>query len=157
MFSCKDPFLAVLKKYGYCVVRLPRTDLPPLYLLGGRGSELDRVGELTTVLTGTNPPPIRKDVASATISGERTSDLNLTLGMSLLGNVIAAMGGSRVGLETQYKAADTVSFEFVDVLEDSIEVAVLDQYLTRRPPFTRSRDRWPGCSVGARCTSSPRW
>jgi hypothetical protein len=133
MFGCKDPFLSVLKKFGYCVVRLPRTELPPLYLLGGRGSELDRIGALTTVLTGGNPPPVHKDVASVTITGEqsRTSDLDLKLGVSLLGNVIAAMGGSRVGLEAQYQAADTVSFEFVDVLEDSVEVALLDQYLGR--------------------------
>lgn len=141
MFGCTDPFLAVLKKFGYNVVRLPRTDLPPLALLGGRGSELDRVGELTTVLTGTDAPPVRKDVASLSISGEqsRTSDLNLKLGMSLLGNVIAAMGGSRLGLETQYQAADAVSFEFVDVLEDSVEVARLDQFLTRATVHPDSR------------------
>lgn len=141
MFGCKDPFLAVLKKFGYNVVRLPRTDLPPLALLGGRGSELDRIGELTTVLTGADAPPVRKDVASLSISGEqsRTSDLNLKLGMSLLGNVIAAMGGSRLGLETQYQAADAVSFEFVDVLEDSVEVAKLDQFLTRATVHPDSR------------------
>jgi hypothetical protein len=33
-FSCKDPSLTYLNRYGYNVVTLPRTGLEPLLVLG---------------------------------------------------------------------------------------------------------------------------
>jgi hypothetical protein len=39
------------------------------------------------------------------------------------------MGGSSLGLDGKYQSAKTVAFEFIDVLENSIQIAQLDQFL----------------------------
>lgn len=131
--NCRDPYLDALRSLGYNVVRLPRAEVAPLQLLARAGGTLDRIGELTTVILpgGTvPPPPIAKDVPVASLAGTRSGDLSLGVGLSLLGTVIGAMGGSRLGLDLAYKKARSVSFEFENVLEDSAAVATLDQYLT---------------------------
>ena len=40
------------------------------------------------------------------------------------------MGGSKLGLDVTYKNAKTAAFEFADVLEDRVDLADVDQYLT---------------------------
>jgi hypothetical protein len=129
---CNDPILTMLKSAGYSVVRLPKADIRPLQLLSRTGKDLDRLGELSTLLVAGSKvalPPIRADVATAVVAGQRTSDLSAGVGLSILGNFLGAMGGSTLGLEANYKQAKTLSFEFQDVLADSVEVAALDQYL----------------------------
>jgi hypothetical protein len=39
------------------------------------------------------------------------------------------MGGSKLGLDLKYQNAKSVAFEFADVFEDRVEIALLDQYL----------------------------
>jgi hypothetical protein len=127
-----DPLLTYLKSLGYSVVRLPRTDLRPLQLLVRAETRLTRLGELQTVLPpgGRAPlPSISENVAAANVSGERTRELSLGVGLSILGNVIGAMGGSPVGLDAGYKQARTASFQFTDVLEDRVDLLAVDQYL----------------------------
>jgi hypothetical protein len=129
---CSDPFLNSLKSLGYSVVRLPKADIRPLQVLVKRGKDLDRLGEISTLLVqgATAPlPQLMENRQASNISGQRTGDLSFGVGLSILGNVVAAMGGSNLGLNAQYKEAKTVVFEFRDVLEDSIEVLKLDQYL----------------------------
>lgn len=128
-----DPLLTYLKSFGYSVVRLPRTDLRPLQLLVREDTRLTRLGDLTAVLLPGERAPIptiTDNVTAADISGERTRDLSLGVGLSILGGVIGAMGGSTVGLDAGYKQAKTAVFEFHDVLKDSAELAAIDQYLT---------------------------
>lgn len=127
-----DPLLTYLKSFGYSVVRLPRTDLRPLQLLVRADTRLTRLGDLSAVLQpgGRAPlPAISENVAAASISGERTRDLSLGVGLSILGSVIAAMGGSHVGLEAGYKQAKSTAFQFTDVLEDRADLLAIDQYL----------------------------
>src|SRR5262249_34318716 len=119
--GCTDPLLKLLKQYGYNIVRLPRAEIGPLQVLSRHGSDLDRFGVLTTILEpGREPPPIRRDAVAANVAGEqaRTGGLGAAVGLPLLGNVIAAMGGSKLGLEAKYVGARTFSFEFVEVRED---------------------------------------
>ncbi len=130
--SCSDPYLKELRSKGYNVVRLPKADIRPLQLLAKRGDALDRIGELVTVLPPGGPvplPPVKLDGPVASLSGQRSGDLSLGIGLSVLGTVIGAMGGSKLGLDLKYKNAKSVTFEFQDVLEDRIEIAALDQYL----------------------------
>ena len=130
--SCSDPYLKELRSKGYNVVRLPKADIRPLQLLAKRGDALDRIGELATVLPPGGPvplPPVKLDGQVASLSGQRSGDLSLGIGLSILGTVIGAMGGSKLGLDLTYKNAKSVTFEFQDVLEDRIEIAALDQYL----------------------------
>src|SRR5438132_14374872 len=103
---CSDPFLTYLKSFGYCVIRLPKVDIKPLQILTKRGSDLERLGELETLLvSGSNipAPPTKENVRAANISGQRTSDLSIGVGLSILGSVIGAMGGSKLGLDVKYQ------------------------------------------------------
>ena len=130
--SCSDPYLNTLRRQGYNVVRLPKADIRPLQLLAKRGDALDRIGELVTVLPAGGPvplPPVTADTPAASLSGQQSGDLSLGIGLSILGTVIGAMGGSKLGLDLKYQNAKSVTFEFVDVLENRIEIAALDQYL----------------------------
>ena len=128
-----DPFLVHLKSFGYSVIRLPRTDVEPLQVLAKEDTRLTRLGHLATILipgAQIGVPRIKANVPAANVSGERTHDLSIGVGLSILGSVIAAMGGSKLGLDVTYKNAKTAAFEFVDVLEDRVDLADVDQYLT---------------------------
>jgi hypothetical protein len=128
-----DPFLTYLKAFGYSVVRLPRADIRPLQILVKQDARLTRLGDLATVLRPgpqVGLPHVKENTPAANISGERTRELSIGVGLSLLGSVITAMGGSKIGLDVTYKNARTASFEFASVLEDRVELTELDQYLT---------------------------
>lgn len=139
---CTDPFIQTLKDAGYLIIRLPRADVQPMQIFVREGKELESLGELTTVLVappGAEPPPIKKDVPAGNISGRRTGELSFGIGLSVLGTVVAAMGGSKLGLDAKYSNAKSVEFEFTDVFSDSIEVARLDQYLATSDVNPHSR------------------
>jgi hypothetical protein len=128
-----DPFLTHLKSFGYSVVRLPRTDIRPLQILTREDTRLTRLGDLATVLMPGERvplPALKENIAAASISGERTRDLSIGVGLTILGSVIGAMGGSKLGLDVGYKSAKTATFEFADVLEDRVDLAAIDQYLS---------------------------
>jgi hypothetical protein len=130
--KCNEPFLNYLKQFGYCVVRLPKADVRPLQIYSKKGNTLDRLGHLTTLFqTGNNIPlpQVIENTLAADISGRRTSDLNIGLGISILEGVLSSMGGQSFDLQMRYKRAETLTFLFHDVLEDKIELAELDQYL----------------------------
>jgi hypothetical protein len=129
---CKEPFLNYLNQFGYCVVRLPKADVRPLQIYSKKGNTLDRLGNLTTLFqTGSNIPlpQVTENTLAADISGRRTSDLNIGLGISILESVLSAMGGQSFDLHLKYKQAATLTFTFHDVLVDRIELVELDQYL----------------------------
>ena len=128
-----DPILTHLKSFGYSVIRLPRTDIRPLQILVREDARLTRLGDLVTVLKPGKQvalPALKENITAANISGERTRDLSIGVGLTILGSVIGAMGGSKLGLEVGYKNAKTITFEFADVLEDRVELADIDQYLS---------------------------
>lgn len=140
--KCKDNSITFLKSLGYSIVRLPRAGINPLQILIRKGNTLETLGELSTLLTSGSSialPIIRTDVPAATISGQRSSDISIGVGLSILGSIIGAMGGSKIGLEITYDKARTIAFEYYDVLSDSIEIAALDQYLSDADvnPFSR--------------------
>lgn len=129
---CRDTYLSYLKDLGYNVIRLPKSDFPPLMLLAHEGqSDLNRIGTLADLLEGDAPPLIQKDVRAAGISGKKTSSLNPSFGLNLLGSIIGAMGGGQVGLEAQFGKTSAVTFVFPEVFSDRIDPIQLDKYLAR--------------------------
>src|SRR5688500_2678671 len=129
MAMCKDPFLEYLRQFGYSVLRLPRRDFQPLQILVRSGNDLTPLGELATVMvprSGAVLPPLNRDAPAASISGQRTSELSLGVGLHVLGGVVGAMGGGSLGLDAKYGQARSIAFEFSDVLVDSVEIAQLD-------------------------------
>lgn len=138
---CKDPFLTLLKQFGYNVVRLPRTNIAPLHVLSRSGSNLDMLGDLSSILVGGTVPPITRDTQAATISGSnaKTGSMDAGVATGLLGGVIAAMGGSKVGIDGAYSKAKSITFEFLDVKQDAINITDLDKYLSAARPDPDSR------------------
>ena len=129
--SGSDPFVNALKSFGYNIVRLPKADIQPLLLLSKNGDNLDRLGTVTTLLTPGDTiaaPKITSDVSAANLNGSRTGSMKIGLGLSILGNIIGAMGGN-MGVEAQYQQAKSAVFEFQSVLQDQIDIVELDQYL----------------------------
>jgi hypothetical protein len=130
--TCKDPSLIYLKNFGYNVVRLPRTDIAPLQLFSKKKNSLEPLGDLLSLLNAgasVNLPQIKKDEKMSEISGHRTGKLGLDIGLSILGNILGAMAEDKVGIDAAYKNASELTFEFKDVLGDSVEIVKLDQFL----------------------------
>lgn len=130
---CKESATDYLRQLGYCVVRVPKSDISPLLLLSRSGRSLDRFGQLDTVLVNDGAvalPAVQRDLPAANITGRTSSALKLGIGLSVLSDVLAAMGGSPLGLDLAYSKANRISFEFRDVVEDRVEVAALDRYLS---------------------------
>jgi len=132
MGNCSDEFIRSLKSFGYSVIRLPKADFKPLLILNySEGRNLDRIGAITKLFEAEDVPvpPISFDNVAGDIQGQRTSEMSIGVGLTLLGSIIGAMGGSNLGLNTEYKSAKKVVFEFHNVLEDHVDVIDLDQFL----------------------------
>lgn len=127
-----DPVLNLLKDFRYNVVRLPRTNIKPLQILQKEGNDLIFLGNASNLFTaGATPPPqISPDDPAGFINGQRSRDLKISVGLNILGGIIGAMGGSKLGLTAKYNQASTASFEFADVQVNNINTIELTQYLT---------------------------
>ncbi len=142
--SCKDPSLTTLKKKGYNIVQLPRVDLLPTQLLVERKGRLQRMGELASVFVvdpnGPGLPPIKPDKVGPNISGTQSADLDIGIGLNILGGLISALGGSTLGISYAYAKASTIQFEFSSTLETSTELALVDQFLfgSKINPYARA-------------------
>jgi hypothetical protein len=130
---CSDPYIKALKDAGYNVVRLPKADIRPGQLLSRNGKDLSRLGELGDLLrsTAVAAPAVRADQKVANLSGKRTGEMTIGVGLSLLGTIIGAIGGSKLGLDLKYQKSRSAVFEFQDVLEDRIEILKLDAFLAQ--------------------------
>jgi hypothetical protein len=127
---CKDPFLTCLKQSGFSVVRLPRANFTPLQILTLEKKEFTTLGMLPSVINGAGgPPAVSLNVPAASISGQATAEMKIGFGLTLLGTILGAMGAGTVGLDAQYSKARAVTFRFSDVLMDTVDLTLLDQYL----------------------------
>jgi len=82
------------------VIRLPKADVKPLQVLARQGNDLNRLGDLATLLvTGSNIPlpPLSENTRAANISGQRTSDLSIGVGISIMASIIGAMAAPSLG------------------------------------------------------------
>ncbi len=130
---CADPYVELLKRQGYCLVRLPRADIRPAQVLVQAGRDLQSAGELgSAFVPGTVPLPFpRTDIPVADLRGQGTGRLGAGLGLSILGDVIQALGGGTAGLDGAYQRARRFSFTFREVLRDSIDLVELDHFLSQ--------------------------
>jgi hypothetical protein len=140
---CKDPALTMLKSKGYNVVRLPKADLLPTQLLVRKGKSLQRLGDLTSVFIPDPPmppPSISADNPGPSIAGTKSADLNIGIGLNILGGLIASLGGSTLGLSTTYSRARSVQFEFAETRENNSQIALIDPFLAAAQvnPFARA-------------------
>src|SRR5258705_13980946 len=122
--SGSDPFVNSLKSFGYNIVRLPKADIQPLLLLSKNGDNLDRLRVVTKLLTAGDvvaAPRIATDIPAANINGSRTGTMKIGLGLSILGNIIGAMGGN-LGVLVMCQQPKSALFPFPSVLQIPTEV-----------------------------------
>ncbi|MEX0306439.1 MAG: hypothetical protein AB3N12_03535 [Ruegeria sp.] len=131
--KCKDPALTTVKDHGYNVVQLPRVDLIPTQLLYSSNGKLRRLGELESVFVpapdGPPAPPILPDQPGPDIEGTKSNEINVDIGIDILGGLISALGGSTLGISMAYSRAKSVTFAFSNTKRTETDLALVDQFL----------------------------
>ena len=129
-----DAAVNFLQNLGYSLVSLPRADLKPgQTLLRTNKKELTRLGDLSTIIApeaGQFPPLSTDNIAPSGLSGKESSSVDLSIGVSILGSILKALSGSTLGVDAAFKNTKSVTFAYLDVLEDHILLDQLDQYLS---------------------------
>ncbi len=125
----KDPSITFLNKFGYNVIRLPRTGIEPLDVIG-RDQVTQWLGPLSKVWTSSSPEPLPGPPhPAAAVNGQRSDALELSLGLSVLANTLAAFGASAPSLNTAYKSAHAVQFTYTNVTSTSVSPFDAGNYL----------------------------
>jgi len=127
----KDPILTLLKEYSYTAVRLPRTGIAPLQVLQKQGNDLIILGELRQLMEAgpTSYPQVSADKQAGFINGKSSSELKLAVGLSMLGNIIGAMTGTKLKLNPAFGPAKSITYEFDDVMMNDVNQIELSRYL----------------------------
>ena len=128
----KDPSITFLNKFGYNVIRLPRTGIEPLYVIGRDGQSMQLLGPINAVWSSENPEP-RPGPPDPTVAvnGERTGGLDLSFGLSILGGTLRAFGLSAPSLDTAFKKAHSLQFTYTNVTSTSVSPFAAGNYLSR--------------------------
>ena len=136
-FSCprqNDPFTQrVRDTYGANVVSAPRAGIHPLSTLAVRGRKVEPRGELKYMLDG-GPPTLPQvtSASTAALSGVRSTDVDVKLGLSLSAAFLAALGVPVPGAEVSasvWEGASGFTFEVRDVVEHQVDIGALGQAL----------------------------
>ena len=128
---CKDNSLTYLAGLGYNVIRHPDATFAPLKLLGEQNGEFIVLGSLNQLITASpNPlPAITANQAASDINGQRSSSLKLGVGANILGTLISALGGGNLSASVNYTDATQITFEYQDVVSDSVVPLDAGNYL----------------------------
>ncbi len=130
MALCSDPALTYLNNLGYNVVRLPRTGIEPLDVLGRDGKSFERLGRLEQVWKSAVPVPVPGPAGNAAaIKGQRTDGLNLSVGLKILSSALGAMGAVVPELGFAYNRARKIQFTFGDVEIIGVDPLAVGEYL----------------------------
>jgi hypothetical protein len=132
MGFCKDPVTEEFNKRGYNLVKLPRVGIEPMDVLGRDGDSMEKLGSIDEVWSSTVPvPTISAPAPTAGIEGAKTSDLDVGIGLKLLGNALAGLGGgiSLPSLNFAFKRARKVQFTFANVESTSVTPFALGKFL----------------------------
>jgi hypothetical protein len=125
----KDPSITFLNKFGYNVIKLPRTGIEPLDVVG-RDQVTQWLGPVRKVWTSTGPEPQPGPPHPASaVNGQRTDALELSFGLSILANTLAAFGASVPSLDVAYKNARAVQFTYTNVTSISVSPFDAGNYL----------------------------
>lgn len=111
----KDPSITFLNKFGYNVVRLPRVGIEPMDVIG-RDQTTQWLGPLSAVWksAAAEPVPSAPRPASA-LSGQKTDQLDLSIGLKVLANALAAFGATVPSLDFAFQRARKVQFSYTNI------------------------------------------
>lgn len=121
---CRDKALTILAKYGYNVIRLPRTGIEPLDVIGRDRGSVERLGRLPAIWesAAAEPPPVTAEVATE-IKSLATAFLRASVGLRLLEDILAGLGAAVPRVDFAYARKSSLQFTFAN-----IEVAKVDPF-----------------------------
>jgi hypothetical protein len=127
----KDPSITFLNKFGYNVIKLPRTGIEPMDVIG-HAATTERLGSLDSLWTSTaaSKPPVAGPHSSAAVNGLKSDGLELSFGLSILANALAAFGASVPSLDASFKTAHSIQFSYTNVTSTSVDPGEVGNYLT---------------------------
>jgi hypothetical protein len=130
MSGCNDPALMYLKAFGYNVVRLPRTTIQPLDIIGTDGDTSEWLGPISIVWTSERPAPTPREGASGSIQGKQTSSFKISVGLEILGGLLDQFGINIGGLKAGYSKAKQLQFKFDAPQIVTVEPLAAGSYLS---------------------------
>jgi hypothetical protein len=127
----RDPSVTYLNKLGYNVVRLPRTGIEPMDVIG-RDRTMQWLGPIDSIWTSAIPKPQPGPAKPASaVNGQRTDALDVPVGLNILANTLAAFGISAPSLDVAYKSAHTMQFSFSNVTVTEVAPFSAGNYLAK--------------------------
>jgi len=141
MGACSDPRMTYLNGSGYNVVRLPRRGIRPLGVIGRDGKSRSWLGTLDQIWVSNRPIPEADDPQpTAALNGEKTSNIESSIGLEILANALGGMlGGAAPSVNASYQNARFVQFAFKDVRSVGIDPFLINDFLAggelKRGPF----------------------
>ncbi len=129
--KCKDPKLTYLNDLGFNVIKLPRSGISPLDVLGRDGESIERLGSLPQIWSSEEDlPETRPSQTAAQINGEKTKSMKLSVGLSILSNILKGMGAAVPQLKFAYRRARKVEFSFSNVRTSAVDPFEAGKFLT---------------------------
>ena len=106
---CKDPSLTFLNQFGYNVIKLPRTGIEPLHVVG-RDETTQLLGPLSSVWKSTLPVPTPNAPRNAgDVNGQKTDKIDLKFSLKILENALKAFGATVPSLGFALNKARNIS------------------------------------------------
>jgi hypothetical protein len=126
----KDPSITFLNKYGYNVVRLPRTGIEPMDIVARDEQDILNLGPLSKVWSSPIPEPQPKPPRpTSAVNGMKTDALDVSFGLKVLADALAAFGVSAPSFNVAYQGAHSVHFAYTNVTTTSVEPFDVGSYL----------------------------
>jgi hypothetical protein len=136
---CKDDSLTYLNHLGYNVISLPRENIEPLLVIGGKKKKLEVLGPLSHFVLGASyVPTVKYDQTASKITSKKTNKLDSRLGIELMNKYLSALDATSGKLNVGYEKAVEIEIVFENVLYDSVYITDIDDYLSSATPKTKT-------------------
>jgi hypothetical protein len=138
MATCKDKAIDHLNSLGYNAIKLPREGITPLIVLSrDPNTSISSIyGHITDLVAEPMPPlpKVFENLQAGTISGLRTNKLEFKFGISILNDLLSAIGGKSAGIEAVFGKASKIEFEYENVQYDTVMPASVTKFLRGAKP-----------------------
>lgn len=125
----KDPSVTFLNRFGYNVIKLPRVGIEPLDLIG-RDDATQWLGPLASVWKSSEPTPQPSAPRpAAPVNGQQSDQMQVTFGLKILANALAAFGATVPSLDAAYTRARKVQFTYTNVTSTVVPPLEAGNYL----------------------------
>jgi hypothetical protein len=129
MAKKKDPSITFLNKFGYNVIRLPRVGIEPMDIIG-KDKTTQWLGPIGSVWSSTVAAPVALINPASAVNGQKTDGLDISFGIKVLANALAAFGATVPSLDVSYSRASTVQFGYTNVTSTAVAPLDAGNYLS---------------------------